>query len=110
MLTELDIVRRIDGFTVEELHYCVQRGWVAPSTGGGGAYFLEIDVARLRFVRELRFELEVDEDAIPILLSLVDQVHSLRHELRAVASAIQEQPDDVRAKIAAATRRFKSEG
>lgn len=109
MLTEVDLVRRIDGFTLEELHYCVQRGWVAPSTGGSGAYYLEIDVARLRFVRELRFELAVDEDAIPILLSLVDQVHTLRHELRAVANAIQEQPADTRAEIVAATQRFKAE-
>lgn len=109
MLTEVDLVRRIDGLTVEELHYCVQRGWLAPSTGGGGTYFLEVDVARLRFVRELRFDLEVDEDAIPMLLSLVDQVHTLRHELRAVAEAIQEQPADIQDEIAAAVRRLSEE-
>ena len=110
MLTEMDLVARIEGFTVEELRYCVARGWVAPSAGDGSARYLEVDVARLRFVREMRFDLEIDEDAIPILLSLLDQLHTLRHELRAIAGAIQEQPADIRARLVAAAQRIKSGG
>lgn len=110
MLTEKDLVQRIEGFTVEELRYSVRRGWVAPSMGTGGAHYLEIDVARLRFVRELRYELEVDEEAIPILLSLLDQIHTLRHELRAMARAIQEQPPEVRTRVTAAIERIKRKG
>jgi chaperone modulatory protein CbpM len=110
MLTERDLVGRIDGFSVEELRYCVRRGWVAPSAAAGGSHYLEVDVARLRFVRELRFDLEVDEEAIPILLSLLDQLHTLRHELRALAGAVGEQPADVRERIAGAMKRFKPAG
>ena len=108
MLTERDIVERIEGFTVEELHYCVRRGWVAPTTDARGTHFLEVDVARLRFVRELRYELEVDDEAFPVVLSLVDQVHTLRHELRAVVRAVHDEPPEVRTRIAAAIQRYKA--
>lgn len=110
MLTEKDLIRRIEGFTVEELHYCVGRGWVAPSGTAGQGIYMEIDVARLRLIRELRFELGVDEDAIPILLSLLDQLHTVRQEMRSLTRAIQEQPRAVQSEIAAAVRRLKREG
>lgn len=106
MLTEIEFIGRIDGLTIEELNYCVQQGWIAPSAGSGGIRYLEVDVARVRLIRELRFDLEIDEGSIPVLLSLLDQVHTHRRELRNLAEAVREQPEDVRERIAAAVRRI----
>jgi chaperone modulatory protein CbpM len=102
MISERDLIRRIEGLTVTELHYCIERGWVAPSAGAAGTGYLEIDVARVRLIRELRHDLALDDEVIPLLLSLMDRVHGLRRELRVLAEAVAELPEPMRERVAAA--------
>ncbi len=67
-----------------ELAAWVERGWVRPETGEAGWEFLAIDVARARLIRDLRRRMEVAEDMLPLVLSLLDQVYTLRAQLREV--------------------------
>jgi hypothetical protein len=39
--------------------------------------FAEIDVARVRLIRDLRLRMELQEDALTVILSLLDQVYGL---------------------------------
>jgi len=81
----------------------VARGWVHVVGASPEEWvFAEIDVARIRLIRELRVDLEVDESALPLVLSLLDQVYDLRRTLKAVARAVDGQPADVRAAVLAA--------
>jgi chaperone modulatory protein CbpM len=81
----------------------VARGWVHVAGASPEEWvFAEIDVARIRLIRELRVDLEVDESALPLVLSLLDQVYDLRRTLKAVARALEGQPADVRAAVRAA--------
>jgi chaperone modulatory protein CbpM len=54
--------------------------------------------------RDLRDDLGLDEGAIPVVLSLVDQLYGMRRELRALARAVEQQPPDVAAHVRAAYR------
>jgi chaperone modulatory protein CbpM len=47
----------------------------------------------------LRDDLALDEEALPLILSLMDQLYGLRRELRALAQAVDREPDEVRARI-----------
>jgi chaperone modulatory protein CbpM len=81
----------------------VARGWVHVAGASPEEWvFAEIDVARIRLIRELRVDLEVDENALPLVLSLLDQVYDLRRTLKAVTRALEGQPADVRAAVLAA--------
>jgi chaperone modulatory protein CbpM len=81
----------------------VARGWVHVAGASPEEWvFAEIDVARIRLIRELRIDLEVDENALPLVLSLLDQVYDLRRALKAVARALEGQPAEVRAAVVAA--------
>ena len=44
--------------------------------------------------------MQVNDDAVPIILSLVDQVHGLKRRLRLLDEAVAEQDETVRARIA----------
>src|SRR5882724_4195452 len=88
-----------------ELTTWVERGWVLPESTGAGWEFHEIDVARVRLVRDLRRDMEISEDAIPLVLSLLDQVYELRSTLKSVLNALQSQPQDVRSAVLAAIGR-----
>ena len=116
MLSEKDLLQRLEGITIDEVRYCVRQGWVMPSPVIGDnaaneeaapAVFFEVDVARLRLIRELRHDLEIGDDAIPVVLSLLDRVHTLRAEMRLLGHAISEQSAAERGRITEAVKRLR---
>lgn len=101
MLTQADVLKRISGLSRTDLEFWVHQGWVIPARHSEAYVYREIDVARVRLIYELRTDLSIDDEAIPALLSLVDQVYGLRRELRSLTRAVQQEGDDVRHRIAA---------
>jgi chaperone modulatory protein CbpM len=103
-----------------ELTSWVARGWVQPERrdpdpgdvgqgnleqGGASWEFLEIDVARVRLIHDLHRSMAIDEETMPLVLSLLDQVYALRGTLRDVLRALETQPEDVRTSVLATLRR-----
>jgi chaperone modulatory protein CbpM len=88
-----------------ELISWVERGWVHPDSEESGFTFREIDIARVYLIHDLRREMEVPEDTIPLVLSLLDQVYDLRSRLRTVLRAVEQQPPDIREALRAALER-----
>lgn len=101
MFSETDVISRVSGLSSARLQICLERGWVIASNGDTGPRFAEIDVARLRLICTMQDDMELDEDLLPTMLSLLDQVYGLRHELRSVLQIIAEQPEDIRDRIVA---------
>jgi len=85
-----------------ELAVWIERGWVLPEQADGGWVFHDIDVARVRLIHDLRRQMEVGEDSMSLVLSLLDQIYELRGRLKAVLQAVDAQPEAVRAAIRAA--------
>jgi chaperone modulatory protein CbpM len=98
-----------------ELANWVARGWVRPDQGGpdrdgsdqdvAGWEFHEIDVARVRLIHDLHRAMEIGEETMPVVLSLLDQVYELRGTLRDLLHALETQPAEVRTTVLAALRR-----
>ena len=101
-LTETRVVARVERLTHQRLRAFIETGCVAPAEAGGERVFEEVDVARLELLCELAEDFELDEDALALVMSLIDQVHGLRHELRSLARAVEREPPEVRARIRAA--------
>jgi chaperone modulatory protein CbpM len=98
MLTERDLVARVQHLTVTRLRVWVRQGWIRPAdqTPQG---FSEADLARAALIRDLEDELGFAEEDVPVLLSLIDQIHGLRSELKGVLDALEGLPEDVRATV-----------
>jgi len=92
-------IARLDG---EELELWIARGWVRPDGEPGAWRFEEIDRARIRLICEMRDELAIGEEAMPVVLGLLDQVYGLRRTLSALAAALKGQSPEVRRAIAGA--------
>jgi len=93
-----------------ELANWVARGWVRPDQaepgrGDAGLEFAEIDVARVRLIHDLHRTMEIGEDTMPVVLSLLDQIYDLRGTLRDLLHALETQPTEVRTTVLAALRR-----
>lgn len=110
MLREAELVGMIAGLKRAELRRWIERGWVAPERRDGDWRFREIDVARVRLIVDLRRDLQITEDNVSMVLSLVDQVYSLRRELRSLADAVEAQPDRVRTAIVRHVRERRGGG
>jgi chaperone modulatory protein CbpM len=91
------LVGRIDRV---ELTHWVELGWVVPERRERGEpAFSDLDVARVCLICDLRHDLAVEEDTMPLVLSLLDQIYTLRRQINALAGAVRQQPEDVRAAI-----------
>lgn len=107
MLDERDVVAQVQRVELRELRLWVRHGWIKPATGERGPVFDDLDVARIRLVCDLRKEMSLPTDAVPVVLSLLDQIYSLRRELRGLTEAIDAQPDETRQAIIDAYRTMR---
>lgn len=83
-----------------ELLAWIEQRWVQPDRSlDEEPIFHDIDIARVQMIYDLRHRLEVHEETMPLVLSLVDQVYELRRNLKAMSRALEEQPDDIRSAI-----------
>jgi len=93
----LEAVGSLDRIELEEW---ISARWVTPTGEPGEWQFTAIDLARIRLIREIHHDLGIDADAVPVVLSLLDQLHSTRRTLHALLDAIDRAPAEVRARIA----------
>jgi chaperone modulatory protein CbpM len=68
----------------------VEVGWLTPHQSLSGQRFSDVDLARARLICDLQ-DLGVNDEGIPIVLDLVDQIHGLRYVLREVLLAVRSQ-------------------
>src|SRR5215831_1376379 len=101
MIAERELIALVERLEADALRQWIELGWIAPETSDAGFAFDEVDVARVRLICDLRYGLEVEEESVSIILSLIDQLHDTRRKLRAIAAALEEQPEDIRNNFAA---------
>jgi len=100
MMTLSEVVVTLRRVERVEVTSWVERGWIAPEPRAGDEpAFSDLDVARACLIRDLRQDLGVEEETIPLVLSLLDQVYALRRRLNALSGAVLEQPEEVRRAI-----------
>ena len=66
----------------EELASWISHRWVRPEPSGEDFLFMDIDIARVRLVHDLRHAMDIPEDTVPLILHLLDQIYDLRAALR----------------------------
>jgi chaperone modulatory protein CbpM len=103
-----ELLRESDRLTAVRVERWVARGLLRPSGGAEAWAFEPVDVARVRLLLELSGDIGLDDDTVETVIALIDQVHTLRGQLKLVASAIAEQPPQAREAIAAALKRLSS--
>jgi chaperone modulatory protein CbpM len=87
----------------EVLQAWLDAGWLLPRRDGAKRDFSEVDLARARLIQDLE-QLGVNDEGIPVILDLLDQLHGLRRTMRDILSAIHAQPEAMRRWIVADLR------
>jgi chaperone modulatory protein CbpM len=91
-----ELVRRFAELNSVELARWIENRWVMPESEGERWVFHEVDVARVELILDIRREFAVDDEAMSLVLRLLDQVYSLRRQMRRLCDALEQQPPEVR--------------
>jgi chaperone modulatory protein CbpM len=102
MLDLQSVLEAVPGLSEGRLRLWIEEGLVRPELTGAAVRFREIDLARLRLLVSLGSDLALDDEAVPVVIGLLDQMHGLRHALRALGQAVGRQPEAVQVRIRAA--------
>jgi chaperone modulatory protein CbpM len=70
----------------EALDAWIDVGWLMPQRNGEGG-FSDADVARAQLICDLQ-RMGVNDDAMPIILDLIDQMHGLRRTVRVLLAEV----------------------
>lgn len=82
-----------------DLEIWIERVWVRPVRVNQEWHFGEDDIARIELICDLVRDLNLQVDAVDVILPLVDQIYDLRHSLRAITHAVGDLPADTRREI-----------
>jgi len=81
MITLELVLQRFRGLSPGEIQSWLGEGLLRAEPCADGPGFTEIDVERIGLILTLRDELDVGEAALPIILSLLDQLYAARRAL-----------------------------
>jgi chaperone modulatory protein CbpM len=94
-----EIVEQIGDLQRNDLDAWIREALISPQEDSGDLVFSEMECARIRLICTLRYDLEVEADTLPIVVSLVDQLHQARQRLLKLTAAVVTQDKSVQAAI-----------
>lgn len=100
-----DLVEQIATLQRSDLEDWIRDELVEPLQDAETLLFTDMECARVRLICTLRYELEIDAETLPVVLSLIDQLYDTRQRLRSLTAAVTMQDKSVQAAIIAAMRR-----
>jgi chaperone modulatory protein CbpM len=100
-----EILEQISALQQSDLSAWISEELISPQEEAGTLVFSEMECARVRLICTLRYELEIDTEALPIILSLIDQLYDTRRHLLSLTAAVAAQDNAVKAAILAAIER-----
>ena len=99
MIALEELLDRFAGLDRRELTRWVENRWILPERRGTTWIFHEIDVARVELIIEVRREFAIGDEALSLMLGLLDQVYDLRRQLGRLCDALAAQPPEIQAAV-----------
>ena len=97
--SEQETITTITRLTRSRLTTYVKHEFLCPTQSETGPVFSAADLARIELICDLSEQFDLKGDALGVVLSLIDQLHGVRGELRRVMGAVEAQPEEVRRRI-----------
>ena len=96
LLAAIAVLQRSD------LELWIREELVAPHQEAETWAFSEMECARVRLICTLHYELEIDTNALPVVLSLIDQLYETRRRLKSLTAGVTAQDKAIQTAIIAA--------
>ena len=97
-----DLLATISTLQRSDLERWISEELVAPQQDAGSLSFSEMECARVRLICTLTYELDIDGDTLPVVMSLLDQLYDTRQRLLSLTRAVAGQDKTIQAAIISA--------
>ncbi|MDF3607758.1 hypothetical protein PE067_17395 [Paracoccus sp. DMF-8] len=97
----------VPDLTPEQLDRYIRVGVIQPVQSDHGPVFRDIDIARLALIVDLADGYSLDDEALGLIMSLLDQLHGLRGDMRAILDAVAHEPPETRASLSRTIREVR---
>lgn len=104
MIRETELIAQFTVLERRVLTIWIEEGVIAPERDDEGYLFDPVDESRVALACDLHYRMGLEHGSLPIILSLIDQLHDARHHLRTLTRAVAEQPEPVRQEISRRVR------
>ena len=94
-----ELLLRLRGLERRELVRWMENRWVLPDQQGKSWVFQEVDVARVELIFDIRRDFAIDDEAMGLVLGLLDQIYDLRRQMHRLCDAVMTQPPEVQEAI-----------
>lgn len=102
-MTGIDaLVAAISALQRNDLEAWLRDELVTAESDAGTLAFSEMECARVRFICTLHYDLEIDAETLPVVLSLADQLYETRQRLLSLTAAVATQDEPIQQAIIAA--------
>lgn len=91
IISKLDFLYRAQ-LDQETLEVWIEEEWLVPSETPDEPAFSEADLARAKLIRDLTYDMGVNNEGVGVILNLLDQVHSLRKAMADMLPSMRELP------------------
>lgn len=107
--TEQQTLTLVASLTPTRLAALIEAEAVAPARSPEGRVFRPVDIARLELLCEFADLYDMEAESLAVMISLIDQLHDARRDLRAMLAAVRNEPPEVQARIAASLAQARAE-
>ena len=99
-----DLLEQITALQRSDLEAWIREEMITPQDENGTVLFSESECARIHLVCTLHYDLEIDLEALPTVLSLVDELYETRQQLLSLTAAVAAQDKAIQSAILAALK------
>ena len=105
-----EVISLVPGLSRSDLERWIHAALVEAERDDGGPVLSEIQFARVRLICTLHYDMDVEEETLPVVLDLLDQLHDTRDRLHTLSQAVLAQDEAVKAAVLQALAKRKSTG
>ena len=99
--TQSQTIAAVPGLSQSRLAAFLDADLVWPTSSAAGPVFRVVDLARLELLCDLADHFDLQGDALGVVIGLIDQLHGARLHLRAMAEAMEAEPQELRLRVGA---------
>ena len=98
-LSEEDVIAAVDRLDRARLTRFIRAEVIRPADAGGRMVYRQVDIARIELLCDLSEDFDFGDEALGMVMDLIDQLHGTRSDLRDLMLALAQEPEEVRQRI-----------
>lgn len=94
-----DVIAIIPDLSRADLDRWIHDALVEARQDAGSASLTDTQFARVRLICTLRYDMDIEEETLPVVLDLLDQLHETRQRLYSMCQAVLAQDENVKTAV-----------